>query len=124
MRVLLIRPPVPHHAIGLKHLMICEPLELEYVAAGLEGHEVEIFDMIIERGLERRLQQFKPEVVGTSSYVTGVNEVKKLCRRVKQWNPDCVTLVGGVHASCVPEDFAERGFETLPGKQQTAFDHK
>jgi len=74
--------------------MICEPLELEYVAAGLEGHEVEIFDMIIERGLEGRLQQFRPEVVGTSSYITGVNEVKKLCRKVKRWNPSCLTLVG------------------------------
>jgi len=47
MRVLLIRPPVPHHTIGLKHVMICEPLELEYVAAGIPDHEVQIFDMII-----------------------------------------------------------------------------
>jgi len=107
MRVLLIRPPVPHHTIGLKHVMICEPLELEYVAAGIPDHEVQIFDMIIERGLERQLQRFKPDIVAASSYITGVNEVKKVCRTVKQWNPNCVTLVGGVHASCVPEDFAD-----------------
>ena len=113
MRILLIRPPVPRHAIGLKHIMICEPLELEYVAAGLEGHEVEIFDMIIERGLEGRLQQFRPEVVGTSSYITGVNEVKKLCRKVKRWNQSCLTLVGGVHASCVPEDFSDGAVDTI-----------
>jgi len=40
----------PYHTIGLKHIMLCEPLELEYVAAGLGGHEVEIFDMMIEGG--------------------------------------------------------------------------
>ena len=33
MRILLVRPPVPRQTIGLKHVMICEPLELEYVAA-------------------------------------------------------------------------------------------
>jgi radical SAM superfamily enzyme YgiQ (UPF0313 family) len=113
MRVLLIRPPVPHHTIGLKHVMICEPLELEYVAAGLPDHEVQIFDMIIERGLERRLQQFKPDIVGTSSYITGVNEVKKVCRKVKRWTPNCVTLVGGVHASCAPEDFADPSVDCI-----------
>ena len=35
MRILLVRAPVPPHTIGLKHIMVCEPLELEYVAAGL-----------------------------------------------------------------------------------------
>lgn len=113
MRVLLIRPPVPHHTIGLRHVMICEPLELEYVAAGLSGHEVQIFDMIIERGLERRLQQFKPDIVGTSSYITGVNELKKVCRTTKRWNPNCATLVGGVHASCAPEDFADASVDCI-----------
>jgi hypothetical protein len=38
MRILLVRVPIPRHTMGLKHIMICEPLELEYVAAGLTGH--------------------------------------------------------------------------------------
>ena len=46
MRILLVRPAVPRHTIGLKHIMICEPLELEYVAAGLEGHEVQVMDLM------------------------------------------------------------------------------
>ena len=107
MRIMLVRPPVPRHTIGLKHIMICEPLELEYVAAGLDGHEIEIVDLILERGLERRLRRFRPEVVGTSCYITGVNEVIKICRAAKRWNPRCHTVVGGVHASRVPEDFLD-----------------
>ena len=113
MRVLLIRPPVPPHTIGLKHIMICEPLELEYVAAGLQGHEVQIMDLIVERNLERRLRQFAPDVVGTSCYITGVNEVKKICRTVKRWNPRCWTIVGGVQASRVPEDFLDSAIDAV-----------
>lgn len=113
MRVLLIRPPVPRHTMGLKHVMVCEPLELEYVAAGLQGHEVEILDLIVERGLERRLRRFRPDVIGTSCYIAGVNEVIKLCRKVKLWNPQCWTVVGGVHASRVPEDFADAAVDCI-----------
>ena len=81
MKILLVRPPVPSHTIGLKNVMICEPLELEYVAAGLQGHDVQIFDGILERGLKRRLRKFKPDVVGTSCYITGVNEAKRFVAR-------------------------------------------
>ncbi len=113
MRVLLIRPPVPRHTIGLKHLMICEPLELEYVAAGLNGHHVQIFDMILERNLHRRLREFDPDVVGTSCYINGVNEVKKICRHVKLWKPRCRTIVGGVQAALAPEDFADPAIDAI-----------
>lgn len=113
MRVLLVRPPVPPHAIGLKHIMICEPLELEYVAAGLDRHDVKIFDMILERDLERVLRDFAPDVLGTSCYITGVNEVKKICRTVKAWRRDCWTVVGGVQASQAPEDFADPAIDCI-----------
>lgn len=113
MRVLLVRPPVPRHTMGLKHVMVCEPLELEYVAAGLDGHEVQILDLILERGYERRLREFQPDVIGTSCYVTGVNEVIKLCRIAKRWNPKVWTVVGGVHASRAPEDFADAAVDLI-----------
>lgn len=113
MRVLLVRPPVAPWTMGLKHVMVCEPLELEYVAAGLAGHEVEILDLILERGFERRLRSFRPDVVGTSAYITGVNEVVRLCRDVKRWNPACRTVVGGVHAARAPEDFADPAVDVI-----------
>jgi hopanoid C-3 methylase len=113
MRILLVRPPVPRQTIGLKHVMICEPLELEYVAAGLAGHEVQIMDLIVERGFNRRLDQFRPDVVGTSSYISGVNEVIKLCREVKRWSRKCLTVVGGVQASQVPEDFLDLAVDCI-----------
>ena len=113
MRILLIRPPVPKHTIGLKHIMICEPLELEYAAANLDGHEVQILDLIVERGYEKRLRKFKPDVVCSSSYISGVNEVIKLFRKAKLWNRDVFTVAGGVQAAQVPEDFADESVDVI-----------
>jgi len=93
--------------------MICEPLELEYLAAGIPDHDVQILDLIVERGFEKRLKQFRPDVVGLSCYITGVNEVIKLCRIIKRWNSSCLTVVGGVHASVAPEDFADPAIDCI-----------
>ena len=107
MKILLVRPPVPKHTIGLKHIMICEPLELEYVAANLNGHELMIFDSLVERGFKKRFSDFNPDIVVSSCYKTGTNEVIKLFRYVKSIKPSCITIVGGVHATLVPTDFAD-----------------
>ncbi len=113
MRILLVRPPVPPYTMGLKHVMMCEPLELEYVAAGLAGHDVEILDLLLERGYRERLRRFRPDVVGTSAYITGVNEAVKVCRQAKRWNPAVWTVVGGVHAALAPEDFADAAVDAI-----------
>ncbi len=93
--------------------MVCEPLELEYLAAGLNGDDVRILDLILEDGLERRLSEFRPHLVATSCYITGVNEAIKVCRTVKRWNRDCLTVTGGVHASVAPEDFADTSVDAI-----------
>ncbi|MCB0640770.1 MAG: cobalamin-dependent protein [Phaeodactylibacter sp.] len=114
MKILFVRPPVPKHTIGLKHVMICEPLELEYVAAGVpEGHDIQIMDMILEKGFGKRLEAFQPDILCTSCYISGVNEVIKLCREAKGWNPTIKTVVGGVHASRCPEDFADTSIDCI-----------
>tara|TARA_B110000046_G_scaffold391_1_gene539 strand:+ start:4059 stop:5570 length:1512 start_codon:yes stop_codon:yes gene_type:complete len=113
MKVLLVRPPVPKHTIGLKNIMICEPLELEYVAARLDGHELMIFDGLVEKGFDQRLRDFKPDVVVSSCYKTGVNEVIKVFRKIKEWNLECVTVVGGVHATLVPQDFHDSAVDII-----------
>jgi len=104
-RILLVRPRPAKHTLGLKDIMICEPLELEYLAAGVRNHEVKIADEMLGGRTLDVIRQFKPEVVGTSSYITGVNEVRRICREAKSYNPEIVTVVGGVHATVVPEDF-------------------
>ncbi|MFT3945413.1 MAG: radical SAM protein [Agriterribacter sp.] len=107
MKILLVRPPVPKHTIGLKHIMICEPLELEYIAAELLHHEVMIFDHLVEKDFLKRVSAFKPDVVVSSCYKSGTNEVIKLFREIKHVNKNIITIAGGVHATLNPEDFAD-----------------
>jgi radical SAM superfamily enzyme YgiQ (UPF0313 family) len=91
--------------MGLKHIMVCEPLELEYIAAEVPEHDVWIVDEIMGDDTERALRSFKPHVVGSSAYITGVDEVRRICRTARQIDPGVLTVAGGVHATVVPEDF-------------------
>ena len=49
MNILFVRPRPPKETIGLQHVMIVEPLELEVLATLVqENHNVEIVDLILE----------------------------------------------------------------------------
>jgi radical SAM superfamily enzyme YgiQ (UPF0313 family) len=108
MKVLLVRPRPHPETIGLQDVMICEPLELEYLGAALKaaGHEVVIVDMILERKpLEFFVREHRPDYVGLTAYIAHINIVKESAARVKQVAPSCRVVVGGVHAEVIPEDF-------------------
>lgn len=110
MRVLLIRPKPDPETIGLQNVMICEPLELEYIGAYIEplGHEVTIVDMILEKKpLSYFIEKLQPEVVGITSYIAHVNVVKRYAKEIKKAKPACKVVIGGVHAEVVPEDFKD-----------------
>ena len=50
MRVVFIRPKPSPFTIGLQHLMVVEPLELENMASLIHHeHETVIVDMILEK---------------------------------------------------------------------------
>ena len=108
MRILLIRPRPDPETIGLQSLMVCEPLELEYLAAAVgEGHEVVIRDLILDRrSLRSLLDEHRPDIAGFTAYISHVKVVRDLCDLVKQWDPGTLTVVGGVHAEVIPSDFS------------------
>lgn len=108
MKVLLFRPKPDKETIGLQNVMICEPLELEYIASNIEahGHQAIIVDMILEKKkIAYFLKLHEPDVVGVSGYISHVNIMKDYARQVKEYNPNIKTVVGGVHAEVNPEDF-------------------
>lgn len=108
MKVLLIRPKPPPETIGLQHVMICEPLELEYLAGNIseETAQVHIIDMILEKHpLSYFIQMHQPDIVGMTGYITHVGIIKEMARSIKSISPQIVTVVGGVHAEVVPQDF-------------------
>ncbi len=108
MKILLVRPKPDRETIGLQSVMICEPLELEYIGAYLieHGHDVEIADMIIEkRSINKVVADYQPDLVGITAYISHVNIVKAYSKTIKQDYPDLKIAAGGVHAEVVPEDF-------------------
>ena len=116
MNVLLIRPKPDKETIGLQHVMVCEPLELEYLAANIDRPDanVEIIDMILEKkSLEYFIKRYQPNVVGISGYITHVNVIKDYARRIKVIQPDCKVAVGGVHAEVLPRDFIDEHIDFI-----------
>ncbi|MBR5419891.1 MAG: cobalamin-dependent protein [Lachnospiraceae bacterium] len=108
MRVLLFRPRPDPETIGLQNVMICEPLELEYISSNIEalGHKCRIVDMILEkRDVSFFVKKYRPQVVGISGYITHVNIMKEYARAAKACDPRIRTIVGGVHAEVNPQDF-------------------
>ena len=70
--------------MGGEDFSIYEPLALEYLAAGVSGdHDVRILDMRLDPDLDSALQNYRPDVVGITSYTVHVNTVKRLFQQIK-----------------------------------------
>lgn len=116
MKVLLIRPRPHKETIGLQNVMICEPLELEYISSNIEplGHKVEIIDMILEKKrITYFLKKYKPDVVGITGYIAHVNIIKNYAKEIKEYNKNIKVLVGGVHAEVNPKDFESKNIDYI-----------
>ena len=116
MKVLLIRPKPHKDTIGLQNVMICEPLELEYISSNIEnlGHKAIIVDMILERkSISYFLDKYKPDVVGITGYISHVNIIKNYAKQIKDYDRNIKTIVGGVHAEVNPEDFISKNIDFI-----------
>ncbi len=107
--VLLIQPPNIKGALfNLPGREI--PLSLLYISAYLKqsGFDCDVFDLSIERdpdaALRRRLYSSPPQVVGLTSYTTNVGVAATIAHRVKQKWPGATLVLGGFHASALPEE--------------------
>lgn len=106
MRILFIRPRPSPKTIGLQHLMIVEPLELEVLATLVRSkHEAKIIDMIIEkRDITFYIREFEPDVVCLTGYITHIPVIVEYCTAVKKVRSGIITIAGGVHIEKFPED--------------------
>ena len=106
MRILFTRPRPAAETIGLQHVMLVEPLELEVLASLVSPDDTPvIIDMILEKsGIEYFIQREKPELFCVTGYITNVPEMIRYCRMAKQMIPGIVTVAGGVHCEVCPED--------------------
>ena len=112
MKILLIRPKPHKETIGLQHVMICEPLELEYLAANTDEDikddiQIKIIDLILEnKKYIEIIKKEKPDFILYTGYITHIAIIKELSKKSKEIIPYVKTGVGGIHAEVLPEDFS------------------
>ena len=107
MKILMVRPKPSSETIGLQHLMIVEPLELEILyALKRDCDSVVIVDMILEkRTIESFIVEHSPDVLCVTGYITNVSTIIRYCTIAKSISKDIINIVGGVHCEVCPEDF-------------------
>lgn len=108
MKILLVQPDslVAKRSTPEEYRFFCEPLALEYLSSAAEsdGHVAPVLDLRVDpRSLEQALDDFKPDVVGTTGYSVDVPLMYEICRIAKE--RQCRTVVGGHHATLRPQDF-------------------
>ena len=104
MRILLVQPDTPA-GVGFRTVALPEPLHLEMVAATVPDHDVRILDMRIDDNLDAALQDFGPEMVAVTALTPEVYAARNVLQRVKSFSCEIFTVVGGHHATLIPEDF-------------------
>lgn len=115
MRVLLVKPEFRNVFTKLS-LITTEPLELEYMCAICNKHNVEsrICDLTIRgKSLRYMLKKFQPDVVAMTANFVHIYAIKQYVSVIKSFNPKIITIVGGPHAEVMPEDFQFEGIDVI-----------
>ncbi len=60
-------------------------------------------DLTVETAFER-VKEFDPDVLGITSTTLGITAAGSLARKLKELRPSSLTIVGGCHASALPEE--------------------
>jgi anaerobic magnesium-protoporphyrin IX monomethyl ester cyclase len=108
-QVLLVSTPV---ISGKERFYIPDfeiPLNVCYLAASLEaaGIPCEIADMNVEGrnfSLEKTVLEMRPAAVGFAAYTPFIHVAHKYAQGIKKASPDIKTIIGGYHASALPEE--------------------
>lgn len=80
-----------------------------------DGFVVSVIDAKLDRldldGLERRIAELRPDVVGLTAFTNEIKPAARVARAVKARWPSVVTVIGGVHVTALPartlEEFPE-----------------
>ena len=110
-RVTLVNPPVIAVNEDWYDLPNWGRVALAYLAACLRqnpGYEIQIIDAKLERldfqQVLERIREFSPNVVGFTAFTNEIKPAAYQAALVKEALPDVATIVGGVHASALPEE--------------------
>lgn len=127
MKILLINPPrSPENSIYkyaspevkrfIHQKLIGPPLGLLTVAGAVNAYDVTFLDMKGEYDLNpgapspeqltrQYLEKVNPDIVGVTCIASEFNGSMAILKTVKEYNPNILTIAGGLHATLCPEDF-------------------
>lgn len=110
--ILLINPDAPPDSPwGFSRKL--PPLGLAYIASTLEagGFRVQIHDNYLLRNsineIKALVGKADPEFVGVSCNSINYSRAMEISKAVKEVKPECHVIVGGPHATCLPESILE-----------------
>jgi len=145
MKILLINTPrSPHNMIlesapkeAKKYIhkrLIGPPLGLLTVAKAVEDYDVVFFETKgeydlypettppLEQLVRKLLEQHRPDIVGTTTIASEFDYAIEIFKTTKSFNPDILTVVGGLHTSLSPNDFTDPSVDLiLPGQSAHVF---
>ena len=127
---LLLIFPAAQHSSKIAGQVYSPPLGISYLSASVRNIcEVHILDLSIEGygiqryfknsdlsfyGLEPQkiisyLDLYKPDLVGFSCLFSGqIRDILEMCRIIKDYNPEIMTLIGGTHPSFLARELLEK----------------
>lgn len=120
MKVLLVKP-FPQLSLSknlMEYFLHLEPLELEIVAGGIPPEDkVEILDLSFEKEpfdvFKDKLHSMRPDIVGYTGFSSHASVVKRLAAFAKKELPSVINIVGGIHATVIPTDYAVEGIDII-----------
>ncbi|MBT3408600.1 radical SAM protein [archaeon] len=113
-KVLFINPNFQGKIKAISQITVGPPLGLAYLAAVLENDNfnVRILDAnalgLSSKEIISYVNDFSPDIIGLSAMTPTINQVHFLAERIKKILPNIKILIGGVHASTMPEDTLKR----------------
>ena len=122
MRAVFVRPSNPSGSAYLtKFGFLPAPLSLLPLAAVLRerGDEVQVLDMEADPeatvpAVVQKIARFQPDLVGLTLHATAARATAiEISRRIKSQLPEVVTVVGGHHATFVPQPLLRGGFDVV-----------
>lgn len=114
-RVLLVRPAY-HTGLAQFVRLVCEPLELEYLAAVAAdtGWTWRMHDPVATgEALADALTTFSPDAVAITGYFPARDAMLGVARAVKAWRATTRVAIGGVHAELHPQDFQDPAVDAI-----------
>ncbi len=105
-KVLVIKPRPPYQNIRADRLMCSEPLELEYLYTVLRDYDVTLLDGVKDgRSPVALARKWQPDIVLFTAYITDIENVINVSRKLKALKKAPLIFVGGVQAEVTPDFF-------------------